>query len=313
MTGFILAAGFGTRLNPITSHIPKALVSVAGKPLLARALCFLESHGFKSIGVNSHYLSAQIEQFRDSSTVPFEIFHEKEIRGTGGALFFARDFLSQDDIFFVLNVDIVCQFDLDPVIQFFKDSPFSCLLIAFRPSNGNGTILFDAENGTYLGTTAEKSSSSTACGADFIGAALYKKEFLSLLNDNDFSIVPVWSRAFQKGMKTGVFLIENGYWRDIGTPKSLALLHFDVIRKVVNLETPEFLFVNSEKGYAVPRSISEQDFQSLENAWVESESIGSVTVIKNSVVLKNSTIDNLTPVYNSLVTPFGVICLDEQR
>lgn len=312
MTGYILAAGFGTRLNPITTHIPKALVSVAGKPLLARALDFLKSHGFESIGVNSHYLSAQLEQFRDSSTVPFEIFHEQKIRGTGGALFFAKDFLAKDDIFFVLNVDIVCQFDLNPVIQFFKNSPFSCLLIAFKPSNGNGTVIYDAESGTYLGTTAEKDSSA-ACEADFIGAALYKRDFLSLLTDDDFSIVPVWSRALQKGMKTGVFLMQDGYWRDIGTPQSLAQVHLDVIREVVNLDVPEYLFVNSEQHYAVPRSISGLSFQSLENAWVESESIGTANVIKNSVVFKNSILYNLTPIYNSLITPYGVIRLDEHR
>jgi len=310
MTGFILAAGFGTRLKPITTHIPKALVSVAGKPLLARALDFIKNQGFESIGVNSHYLSAQIEQFRESSTVPFEIFHEEKIRGTGGALYFAREFLAKDDIFFVLNVDIVCQFDLIPVIQFFKDSPFSCLLIAFKPSNGKGTVLFDIENRTYLGTTAETDSSS-ACGADFIGAALYKREFLSLLTDDDFTIVPVWSRAFQKGMKSGVFLMQDGYWRDIGTPQALARVHHDVIRKVINLDIPNCLYINSEKGYAVPRSISGLNFQSLENAWVESESIGTKNVIRNSVVFKNSIIESLTPIYNSLVTPFGVISLNE--
>lgn len=310
MTGFILAAGFGTRLKPITTHIPKALVSVAGKPLLARALDFLKNQGFESIGVNSHYLSAQIEQFRESSTVPFEIFHEEKIRGTGGALYFAREFLAKDDIFFVLNVDIVCQFDLIPVIQFFKDSPFSCLLIAFKPFNGKGTVLFDIESQTYLGTTAETNFSS-ACGADFIGAALYKREFLSLLTDDDFTIVPVWSRAFQKGMKTGVFLMQDGYWRDIGTPQALARVHHDAIRKVINLDIPNCLYINSEKGYAVPRSISGLNFQSLENAWVESESIGTKNVIRNSVVFKNSIIESLTPIYNSLVTPFGVISLDE--
>jgi len=312
MTGFILAAGFGTRLNPITTHIPKALVSVAGKPLLARALDFLKNQGFESIGVNSHYLSDQIEQFRESSTVPFEIFHEEKIRGTGGALYFAREFLAKDDIFFVLNVDIVCQFDLNPVIQFFKGSPFSCLLIAFKPSDGNGTVFFDTESRIYLGTTSEKRF-SVACGADFIGAALYKREFLSLLTDDDFTIVPVWSRAFQKGMKTGIFLMKDGYWRDIGTPQALLRVHHDVIRKAVNLDVPTCIYINSEKGYAVPRSISGQNFQLLENAWVESESIRTENVIRNSVVFKNSTIESLTPIYNSLVTPFGVISLDEHR
>ena len=178
MTGFILAAGYGTRFLPITAHIPKALVSVAGKPLLSRALNFLKSHGFETIGVNSHYLSAQIEQFRDSSSIPFEIFHEEKIRGTGGALFFAREFLSQDDIFFVLNVDIVCQFDLNPAIQFFKDSSFSCLLIAFRPSHGNGTIVYDLESRTYLGTTSEEGSFPTS--AEFIALPIKKRVPVSI-------------------------------------------------------------------------------------------------------------------------------------
>jgi ADP-glucose pyrophosphorylase len=133
------------------------------------------------------------------------------------------------------------------------------------------------------------------------------------LTDDDFSIVTVWTRAFQNRMKTVFFLVQDGYWIDIGTPQALARVHLDVIRKVVNLDIPDCLFINSEKGYAVPRSISGQDFQSLENAWVESESIGASNVIINSVVFKNSVIDNLTPIYNSLVTPFGVICLDEYR
>ncbi len=311
MTGFILAAGFGTRLNPITRYLPKALVSVAGKPLLARSLQFLKRQGFNTIGANSHYLSHQIEQFREESTVYFEIFHEQKIRGTGGALHFARDFLSQDELFFVLNVDIVCQIDLNPVISFFKDSSFSCLLIAFKSLTGGGTIFYEPQSRQFLGTASEHGSNPNACGADFIGAALYKREFLELLTDDDFSIVPVWSRAFQKGIKTGVFLVQDGYWRDIGTPQSLAQLHFDVINNVVCLDVPDYLMVDSLKKYAVPRSVSGQDFPGLENAWVETESFGNANVISHSVVFKNSTIDNNTPLCNSLVTPWGVICLDE--
>lgn len=311
MTGFILAAGFGTRLNPITRYLPKALVSVAGKPLLARSLQFLKRQGFDAIGVNSHYLSDQIEQFRKDSPVHFEIFHEQKIRGTGGALYFARDFLSQDELFFVLNVDIVCQIDLNPVIRFFKDSSFSCILIAFKPLAGGGTIFYERESREFLGTASEHIRNPAACGADFIGAALYKREFLELLTNYDFSIVPVWSRAFQKGMKCGVFLMQDGYWRDIGTPQSLAQLHFDVISNVVSLDIPDYLLVDSLKKYAVPRSVSGQNFPGLETAWVEIESFGNANLISHSVIFKNSTIDNNAPLCNSLVTPWGVICLDE--
>ncbi len=54
MRGFILAAGFGTRLRPLSDHVPKAMVRVAGKPLLGHALDFFVENGIESIGVNSH-------------------------------------------------------------------------------------------------------------------------------------------------------------------------------------------------------------------------------------------------------------------
>lgn len=309
MIGFILAAGFGTRLQPVTLHLPKALVPVAGKPLLARSLQFLKNQGFSTIGVNSHYMSDQLEQFRKTSEIPFQIFHEEKIRGTGGALHFAKEFLSRDELFIVLNVDIVCNIDLAPAIEFFKKSPFSCLLVAFPPENGRGTVLYNEKNGDFIGTPKDCSDSS-ACSADFIGAALYKREFLSLLTEDDFSIIPVWSRAFQDGMRTGVFLMDNGYWRDIGTPKSLSQIHFDVIENVIDLDVPDYLYVNSNKKYCIPRSIDKQQYFQAENSWVETELIGNKSIIRHSVVFKNCKIDAETIVNNSLVTPWGVIDLE---
>ena len=98
MRGFVLAAGFGTRLRPLTDHIPKALVPVCGKPLLARSLAFLRGHGVTEIAVNSHYLADKIESFRREQKECFSLFHEEgNIRGTGGALYFAGEFLSGDE------------------------------------------------------------------------------------------------------------------------------------------------------------------------------------------------------------------------
>ena len=95
LTGFILAAGFGTRLRPLTDHLPKALISVCGKPLLQRALEFYENNRVKPIGVNSHHFPEFIKSFKNNSAIPFELFHETgAIRGTGGALLFAREFLA---------------------------------------------------------------------------------------------------------------------------------------------------------------------------------------------------------------------------
>lgn len=309
MTGFILAAGFGTRLQPITNHIPKALVSVAGKPLLGRSLQFLKKKGIGTIGVNSHYLSEQLEQFRKKSPISFEIFHEDTIRGTGGALYFARDFLSKNDIFFVLNVDIICEFDLGAVIEHFKKSSFDCLLIAFPYVNVAGTIIYDECSSTYIGTTADVKNSD-ALSADFIGAALYKRKFLSLLDENDFSIVPVWTRAFEAGMSTGVYIVRQGYWRDIGTPRSLAQIHFDVIDRKIDLDIPDDLIVNHEKRYCVPQSVADRTFPDFENSWIETEQFDSTCSISNSVIFSNCSIDAGSKISNSLVSPWGVVDLN---
>lgn len=311
MIGFILAAGFGTRLQPITNHLPKALVSVAGKPLLARSIQFLKSQGIDNIGVNSHYLHDQMECFRKNSHTPFELFHEEKIRGTGGALYFAKDFLYSEDMFVIINVDIVCKIDLLTVVEHFKKTSLSCMLVAFPSANNNGSIIYDQLSGDYIGIPAENPNQQSGCKADFIGLALYRKEFLELLTEDDFSIVPLWSRAFKQGMRTGVYLISNGYWRDIGTAKSLAQIHFDTITRTVDLDIPENLMINSEKKYCIPKKIDERLFSRLKNAWVETESIGSGSKIENSVILDKCIIHTEKCISNSLVTPWGVIQIDK--
>ena len=64
LTGFVLAAGFGTRLQPLTDRLPKALVPICGTPLLQHVLEWYKSQGIARIGVNSHYFPEHIESFR---------------------------------------------------------------------------------------------------------------------------------------------------------------------------------------------------------------------------------------------------------
>jgi len=237
MRGFILAAGFGTRLRPVTDKLPKALVPVCGEPLLAHNLRVLHRSGvFSAIGVNSHYLHELMERFRRESSIPFELFYEKDkIRGTGGALDFARDFLSGDDAFFIANVDIIHKFDIAELASRFINSGRICSQVSI-PADGLGTVLYDSDTGDYLGVSDDREAlastrtQSKILEAEFTGVAFYRREFLDFVNKDDFSIVPIWKRASSAGRPPGIITPkkEASWWMDIGTHEALAKIEADV-------------------------------------------------------------------------------------
>jgi mannose-1-phosphate guanylyltransferase len=310
MRGFILAAGFGTRLKPLTEHIPKALVPAGGMPLLARSLQFLKRNGIYKIGVNAHYLPEQLEEFRKSSQTPFSLFIEEgEIRGTGGAFHFAKDFLYEEDSFLVINVDIISSIDINPLIKKFKESDLSCALLSFK-ATGQGTIFYDRKTHLYLGTKSDRGSFPDSTGSDFIGAALYRKEFLEIVNENDFSIVPVWSRAAECGMKVGVIELEQGYWKDIGTPTSLAEFHFDLLDKNIEMQIPSNLSIDYERKICYPSTMEKGDVEKLgQYTWIENAGPLLFKEIQRSVVFDDAGIRTDDVVENSIVTKWGSISL----
>jgi mannose-1-phosphate guanylyltransferase len=234
MRGFILAAGFGTRLKPVTDTLPKALVPVCGEPLLAHNLRALHKTGvFSALGVNSHYLHELMERYRRESPVPFELFYESgKIRGTGGALYFARDFLSADDTFLVANVDILHKFDMAELANRFVDSGRICSLVSI-PTEGIGTVLYDCATGDFLGVSDDRGalvSTRNISEAEFTGVAFYRREFLDFVNVDDFSIIPVWKRASSVGHVPGIIIPKKdaSWWMDIGTREALAKIEAEV-------------------------------------------------------------------------------------
>ena len=116
----VLAAGFGTRLRPLTVSRPKPLLPVMGEPMLSRILDMLVSWGVEDIKVNAHYLADQVEDFvreylggdADSKGVRISVSRENAILGTGGVLRPLEEWIG-DEPFWLLNGDIVVE-DLDP-------------------------------------------------------------------------------------------------------------------------------------------------------------------------------------------------------
>ena len=115
-TAMIFAAGLGTRLRPLTEHLPKALVRVGDSPLLGIVLRRLVSFGYDRIVVNVHHFAGLIEEYLDTLDIPgVEILVSDErdlLRDTGGGILHAEPLLGGDG-FLVHNVDILSDLDLD--------------------------------------------------------------------------------------------------------------------------------------------------------------------------------------------------------
>jgi NDP-sugar pyrophosphorylase family protein len=116
MKAMIFAAGLGTRLKPLTDKIPKALIPVAGKPLLEHIILKLKDAGFNEIIVNIHHFPTQIIDFlkeKNNFGIRIEVSNEQNLLlDTGGGVRNAAWFFDDGNPFLVHNVDILSNVDL---------------------------------------------------------------------------------------------------------------------------------------------------------------------------------------------------------
>ena len=143
----IFAAGLGTRLKPLTDHMPKALVPVAGKPMLEHVIGKLKSAGFDEIVINVHHFADQIIDFlkeKDNFGIRIWISDEsEELLDTGGGIKKAAPYF--DEPFLVHNADILSNIDLKAMYNYhLTSSNDATLLVSPRKTVRN--LLFDEGN-----------------------------------------------------------------------------------------------------------------------------------------------------------------------
>lgn len=124
MRAFILSAGLGTRLKPLTDHLPKPLVPLAGRPMISYVLDLLEYYGFTEVLVNIHYLPELMEKFvreENARRKKIKIFVQEErakILGSGGAIVRAAPWLfAKEEHALALNADTLMSPDLSALLQ----------------------------------------------------------------------------------------------------------------------------------------------------------------------------------------------------
>jgi len=229
MKAMVLAAGQGTRLKPITESRPKALVPVAGRPMIEYALLLLRHYGIGEIIINLHHFGAQIEAWLgDGSRFGLKIVYsrETELLDTGGGLLKAKPFL-RDGSFIVINTDALIDVNLAEVIAFHAERKAAATLVLRPDENAEqyGSMDVD-EHGRicrFLKTRASFAPAGATRTLMFTGVQVLEPAIFDFMSDaaRKFSTT---RETYPKMLAAGALLAGfsfQGFWQDLGTTERI--------------------------------------------------------------------------------------------
>jgi len=119
MKAFLLAAGKGARLRPLTDSTPKCLMTIAGKPLLEIWINLFEKNGVTEVLINTHHLSEAVERFVESlhTSVNIKTVYEKTLLGSGGTVLVNRNFVKDEEDFIIAYADTLTNINLLDMVE----------------------------------------------------------------------------------------------------------------------------------------------------------------------------------------------------
>jgi mannose-1-phosphate guanylyltransferase len=221
---FVLAAGLGTRLRPVTDTWPKPAVPFLGAPLLRRTFAVLARAGVDRVALNTHHLPevmarvAREEGARRGLAVT--TVHEPVIQGTGGGLRGLQRALPGDDVVVAWNGDILFAPDLRPLLEAHRDSGAAAtmVLLPMPPGRSYGVVEVDASGRVQrIGRTAP--TPLPGCTAwHFSGVHLLSPRVFAVMAPDGPEDInhDVYPRLFAEGAVRGVVL--HAPWSDLGSP-----------------------------------------------------------------------------------------------
>jgi NDP-sugar pyrophosphorylase family protein len=217
----ILAAGFGTRLWPLTEDRTKPAIPLLGRPLITYVVEYLAAHGIRQIIVNLHHKPDSIRgALKDGSQFGVNICYsyEEQILGTSGALDRVRHLLSGDD-FVVINGKIITQIDLRAVISFHRSRGALATLV-LRPNRARErfTIVELDSGGRILGFDGLPKPESAAEPLMFTGIQVLSPRIFEYIPRDSFShsTVHVYPRAIASGEAVLGYVSEEE-WHEVST------------------------------------------------------------------------------------------------
>lgn len=225
---FILAAGLGTRLRPLTLHTPKPMLPLWGRPMLAHTLAMLDDWGVRDILINLHHAPGPI--LRYLATAPFprlriSTVFEPVILGTGGALRNAAWFFDNQRPFWLLNADIIAH--LDPAALLRAHATHAPLATCWLTEDA-GPRTVQLNNHRITNFHSPRHGHATFCGLQLLDTRI-----LPYIAPEGFdTIIAAYQRAQAAGHTIAGITIPGAFWADIGTPAQYLQAHHDTAARL---------------------------------------------------------------------------------
>uniref|UniRef100_UPI0040490E52 nucleotidyltransferase family protein n=1 Tax=Flavobacterium sp. TaxID=239 RepID=UPI0040490E52 len=124
MKAFLLAAGLGTRLQPITNITPKCLVEVAGRPMLDYWFSIFRKYGITEVLINLNHFPEQVKEYaqNNSSEIKITLVYEEKLLGSLGTLLKNQKFVENEKSFFVFYADTLTNLNLNDMLRVHRNS-----------------------------------------------------------------------------------------------------------------------------------------------------------------------------------------------
>jgi NDP-sugar pyrophosphorylase family protein len=238
MKAFVLAAGYGKRLEPLTKAVPKPMVPVANKPIMQYNIELLKKHGVKEVICNIHYFPEQIKNyFGDGSEygIKFSYSYEEELLGTAGGVLNMAKLTDIKGTFIVISSDILTDVNLTKMLAFHKKKN-AIATIALTPVEDVtqfGVVQIDG-NDRICGFQEKPKKAGAKSNLVNTGIYIFEPAILEMIPKDsayDFGhqlfpkLVADVSRFF------GYKMVE--YWNDVGGPEKLMSGANDVLKGIV--------------------------------------------------------------------------------
>ena len=215
----ILAAGFGTRLKPLTDRIPKALVPFGNEPMINYQIRKLINFGFDELVINAHHFANQISDYfkKNSFGIKINVIEEEKILGTGGGILNAKKYFEKEEFFLIINVDVYTDFDFTKQIIFHKSkTPLASIAVQNRKTKrylefDNDMKLLHRQN-----ENSKKENLYAFNGIHIISNKIFTDRKIEYLD-----IFDLYFEMINNSEKVYGFDVEDSEFRDLGKEDSL--------------------------------------------------------------------------------------------